>query len=114
MTESNLLYLILFFCATSVLLLGVLVFKRQRPVKFVYTYDVKKEKGVFKDKTKVVFKANMMINDVPCGDPIILGTHEFSEIDDEKLDKFIQQQLLPLLKETTNLTNSIRRFIPTR
>ncbi len=114
MTENILLYLILFFCATSTVLVGILVFRRQRPVKFVYTYDVKKEKGVFKDKTKVIFKANMMINDVPCGEPIILGTHEFSEIDDEKLDKFIQLQLLPLLKETTNLTNSIGRLIPTK
>jgi hypothetical protein len=111
MTEFNLLYLILFFCAASAILLGVLVFKRQKPVKFVYTYDIKKEKGVFKDKSKVVFKANMLINDVPYGEPIVLGTHEFSETDDEKLDKLIQLQLIPLLKETTNLTNSIGRLI---
>ncbi len=112
MIESNLLYLILFFCATSTILLGILVFKTHKPVKFIYTYDIKKEKTVFKDKSKVVFKAYMIINDIPYGEPKILGVHEFSETDDEKLDKLIQQQLIPLLKETTKLANSFGRFIP--
>ena len=110
MSENILLWLILFFCALTSVLLMASLFKKNKNIKFVHSCDVTKQKGLFSYKAKVVLKATMFINDVPYGEPIILSTHELSEVDDEKLALFIQTQLIPLISETANLANSVNKL----
>lgn len=98
--------LILIASIAGALFLGLLTglfLKRKSQLNYLYTYDICENKGYFKDKTKVIFKARLMINNIPYGDPIILGTHEFSEVDPERLKDLIQTQLIPLMKETSRL-----------
>lgn len=98
--------LVLIASTAGALFLGVLIglfLKSKSQLNYLYSYDICKNRGYFKDKTKVIFKARLMINNVPHGDPIILGTHEFSEVDPERLKDLIQTQLIPLMKETSRL-----------
>jgi hypothetical protein len=110
MNDNLLLWLILFFCALTSILLLTSLFKKNKNVKFVHSCDVIKQKGMFSYKAKVVLKATMFINDVPYGEPIILSTHELSEVDDEKVALFIQTQIIPLISETANLASSVNKL----
>jgi len=110
--DQNLLLLIILGILVLILLILILnYFKNNNQIKIIYSYDLIEDKGLFKDRTKVTFKAHLLINKVPHGEPIIIGTHEFIESDRSKLETLIQGQLIPLLKEATNLTDAVNKLM---
>lgn len=110
MDQNVILLLILAVSITILIILLLNYFKKDSQIKILYSYDISEDKGLFKDRTKVTFKAHLLLNKVPHGEPIILATHEFIESDRTKLEKLIQEQLIPLLKEATNLTEAINKL----
>ena len=110
MDQTILLVTIVALLVVLIILVVYALVRSQPKVSMIYNYDFCEKKGLIKDSTKVVFKARVVINNIPQGEPIILGTHEFSEIDNERLTLLIQKQVMPLLKEATNLTEAVSKI----
>jgi hypothetical protein len=97
---SNILVIGLLGLNTLILGVGVYGVLRLRSkmnvVRVVCFSEIQSSSGVFKDKCVIRVKAQLMVKDVPYGQPFILSEQVTENLDQDRIDQILKNVMIPL------------------
>ena len=79
--------------------------RRFRQVRIEYTHDAFESKGLLKNKKKVTFKGQLYIGEFPVGTPFIIAEHQLEEINEERIERLLNEVIKPLIQLGLNLSS---------